>query len=399
MRNLSKLLPIWNKKLVIPVVSVMVLFAFVAYVTYEATEAAVEVTVNGDTETVETRAETVADLMQELEINVEEHDALSHKETALITNDMKIVYEKAKEVVLTIDGESTTYYTTKDTVGSFLKDEDITIEEHDMLSVDASKSIEDAMDISLEKAFQVTLNDGGKESEVWTTTDTVGDFLSSQSITLNELDRVKPSKENDVTDKTTVTITRVEKVTELAEEEMDYATVKKNDNSLKKGTEQVVESGEPGLVEKKYELTLENGEEIDRKLLSENVKRKSKDRVVAVGTKVIQNTGLNTVSRGDSNTSKTLYMQSTAYNWNCKSCSGSGLTATGYNLQANPNGVIAVDPSVIPLGTKVYVEGYGYAVARDTGGNIKGNRIDVHLPSKAAALSYGRKTVKVRILK
>ncbi|CQR47493.1 Cell wall-binding protein YocH precursor [Paraliobacillus sp. PM-2] len=398
MKNLSKLLPTLNKKLVIPVVSVMMLFAFVAYVTFEATESAVEVTANGEKQTVNTHAETVADLMQELEINVGEHDALSHKTTELITNDMEIVYEKAKEIVLTVDGDATTYYTTEDTVATFLKDENITVEKHDELSVDASKTIEDGLDITLEKASKVTLNDGGEEKEVWTTTATVEDLLSSQSITLNELDRIEPKETERVTDEMTVTITRVEKVTEVVEEKTDYATVKKNDQSLKKGTEQVVKSGEKGLIEKEYEVTLENGEEVDRELISENVKKESKDRVVAVGTKVIQNTATNTVSRGDSKTKKTLYMHATAYNWDCRTCSGSGRTATGYNLKENPNGVIAVDPNVIPLGTKVYVEGYGYAVARDTGGNIKGNRIDVHLPSLAAAMRYGWKRVKVEIL-
>ena len=63
-------------------------------------------------------------------------------------------------------------------------------------------------------------------------------------------------------------------------------------------------------------------------------------------------------------------------------------TATGINLRANPNvKVIAVDPRVIPLGTKVYVEGYGYAVAADTGGAIKGNKIDVFFPSKSDAIA------------
>lgn len=398
MKSLSKLLPTLRKGLVIPVVSVIMLFAFVAYVTFEATKAEVEVTVNGETSTVETHAETVASLMQELKINVGEHDKLSHKKEELITNHMQIEYKQAKEIVLSIDDQATTYYTTEDTVGDFLEAEAITVGEHDQLSTDLSEAIEDDMTVALDQAVQITINDGGEKSEVWTTTDTVGDLLSEESITLDELDRLEPKESENVTDDTTVTITRVEKVTDVVEESTDYATVKKNDSSLEQGKEQVVESGEPGLVEKKYTVTLENGEEVDRELISENVKKESTDQVVAVGTKKVQTTATNTVSRGDSSTTKTLYMHATAYNWDCNTCSGSGKTATGYNLKANPNGVIAVDPNVIPLGTKVYVEGYGYAVARDTGGNIKGNRIDVHLPSQAAAMRFGSKQVKVEIL-
>lgn len=62
-------------------------------------------------------------------------------------------------------------------------------------------------------------------------------------------------------------------------------------------------------------------------------------------------------------------------------------------------GVIAVDPRVIPLGTVMWVEGYGYGVAADTGGDIKGNRIDVFLPSRHDANRWGRKEVKVKIIK
>ncbi|MEK3939436.1 LysM peptidoglycan-binding domain-containing protein [Bacillus pumilus] len=77
----------------------------------------------------------------------------------------------------------------------------------------------------------------------------------------------------------------------------------------------------------------------------------------------------------------------------------SGITATGVNLNKNPNAkVIAVDPSVIPLGSKVYVEGYGEAIAADTGGAIKGNKIDVHVPSKSQAQNWGVKSVKVKVL-
>ena len=94
---------------------------------------------------------------------------------------------------------------------------------------------------------------------------------------------------------------------------------------------------------------------------------------------------------------KTISVEATAYTAYCSGCSG--ITATGIDLKANPyEKVIAVDPNVIPLGTKVFVEGYGHAVAADTGGAIKGNKIDIHVPTKDQAYNWGRKVVEVTIL-
>lgn len=95
--------------------------------------------------------------------------------------------------------------------------------------------------------------------------------------------------------------------------------------------------------------------------------------------------------------SKEITVEATAYTASCEGCSG--ITKTGVNLKTNPDAkVIAVDPSVIPLGSKVHVEGYGYATAEDIGGAIKGNRIDVFVPTQNGALEWGRKQVKVTIL-
>jgi 3D (Asp-Asp-Asp) domain-containing protein len=94
---------------------------------------------------------------------------------------------------------------------------------------------------------------------------------------------------------------------------------------------------------------------------------------------------------------KEITVEATAYTASCEGCSG--ITATGINLLENPNQkVISVDPTVIPLGTKVYVEGYGEAIAGDTGGAIKGNKIDIFIPSKQEAINFGRKQLKVTIL-
>ena len=90
---------------------------------------------------------------------------------------------------------------------------------------------------------------------------------------------------------------------------------------------------------------------------------------------------------------KTLSMESTAYY-------GHGITASGLKPVRNPDGIstIAVDPNVIPLGSKVYVSGYGLAIAADTGGAIKGNIIDVYLNSYEECMSWGRRQVTVQIL-
>ncbi|WP_226038382.1 G5 and 3D domain-containing protein [Aquibacillus saliphilus] len=399
MRFISKLLPALKTKLVIPILSIIALVAFISFTTYQVTKAQVTVTQDGEVDAVRTHAETVGDVLNELGIKMEDHDELSHPKDELITSGMEINYTKANAVIVSIDGEDKEYYTTEDTVGEFLAEQEIKLSDHDELSVSSDQQIEAGLSIGVTKAYQVTLNDGGKEKQVWVTGGTVEDVLESEDVSLGELDRLKPNKSDEVSKETTINVTRVEKVTDIVEETKKYSVVKKNDNSLAKGTEKVVSSGQEGVIAKHFEVVLENGEEVSRELVKEEVKKESKQRVVSVGTKVNKNTGTRTVSRGDDNVARTLTMHATAYNWNCASCDGVGKTRTGINLKANPNiKVVAVDPSVIPLGTKLWVEGYGYATANDTGGNIKGNRIDVHLPTLSAAQSYGRKTVQVRIL-
>lgn len=107
-----------------------------------------------------------------------------------------------------------------------------------------------------------------------------------------------------------------------------------------------------------------------------------------------------TDTAGDQNSyaGTTMYMEATAYSSDPADALGGGsYTATGQNLLENPMAV-AVDPSVIPLGTHLYVEGYGEAYAVDTGGAIQGNIIDVHFPTYAQCEAWGRRQVKVTIL-
>jgi len=105
-----------------------------------------------------------------------------------------------------------------------------------------------------------------------------------------------------------------------------------------------------------------------------------------------------TESESSSETSgEAMTMEATAYTADCEGCTG--ITATGIDLKNDRNQkVIAVDPNVIPLGSTVKVDGYGTAIAGDTGGAIKGNIIDLHMPTTEDAMQWGRQEVKVEVL-
>ena len=392
--------------------------AFLVTVSYEATKASVQVTQNGQKELIRTHANTINELLSELDVTVQQHDELSHNLSDPVEYGMDVTYIASKSINLAIDHNNTEEYnTTASTVGEFFAQEDLQFEERDEISHEEDTPIEQGMDIQIQQAFQVAVNDGGESNTVWTTDSTVADFLDDQGISLNELDELNVDENDRVTADTSITITRVEKVTDVVEEEVDYTVETKKDSSLPKGEKKVITSGKEGLITKKYEVILKNGKETSRELIEENVEKESEKEVVALGTKVEKKApaattasssssksssssssqSSTTVSRNDTSGAKTLYMHATAYTANCTGCSG--ITATGINLKANPNQkVVAVDPNVIPLGSRVWVEGYGYAVAGDTGGAINGNRIDLFVPSKSKALNFGSRNVKVKIL-
>lgn len=150
--------------------------------------------------------------------------------------------------------------------------------------------------------------------------------------------------------------------------------------------------------------TIVVGQELE--LHSSKPKTEAKEEVKAKEAAAEENTEATKTKKANKSQSKAstetvegkkISVTATAYTAKCKGCSG--VTATGVDLNKDPNAkVIAVDPNVIPLGSKVYVEGYGHAIAADTGGAIKGNKIDIHVPSKSEANSWGMRTVEVTVL-
>ena len=382
-----------NKKWAIIITSFIAFIALIGFITFETTKNTVALTIDGQERTVKTHASTVRELFEEQDILLQKEDYVSPTEDSKVTNNLKIVWKPAKQVQLSKENEKDSIWTTSKTVKDFLKEQSIILNEHDEVQPSLNTALKKGMDITVKRAVSLTLLDGGVKKETWSTSTTVADFLTQQGVSLTELDRVEPALEDKVMENGTINVIRVEKVTDVVEEPISYAVVTNKDENLDTGTEKVITEGQEGLISKEYEVTLENGKEVSRVVLNEKKLKDKQDKVVSVGTKAKP---IQVASRGSGN-GKEIYVTSTAYTASCNGCSGT--TATGVNLHANPNAkVIAVDPRVIPLGSKVYVDGYGYAIASDTGGAIKGNKIDVFFPSKSDAYRWGRKTVKIKIL-
>ncbi len=387
-----------SKQTVIRIISLVLFVSVISFVLYQGTKKAVKLEANGETIEVSTHAKTVEQLLQDQNIDVAEHDKISPSLNTKIVNGLAIAWEQAKEVTISVDGNQSKVWTTETLVKDILKEANIEVSEHDSLAQGLDTELGAENKIDIQRAFQLTLVDGVNKRQVWSTSTTVANFLKQQGIQLNEFDRVENNLEDVLTPASKITVVRVEKVIDVVEDSLDFAVEKKQDASLQKGKEKVVATGQKGSVSRTYEVVKENGKVVAKNLQSEAVLKEPKKQVVAVGTKTVVASAA-TVSRGSAEPSsgKEFYVTATAYTPYCNGCSGT--SATGINLRSNSNlKVVAVDPSVIKLGSKVWVEGYGTAIAGDTGGAIKGNKIDILVQTDTQARNWGRKKVRIKVL-
>ncbi|MFP3917794.1 ubiquitin-like domain-containing protein [Lysinibacillus telephonicus] len=384
-----------SRQTVVRIVSIILFVSVISFVLYQGSKDSIVINANGEEQKILTHANTVGELLEEKDIAVSKYDKVSPSLNTKIVSGMTVNWEHAKEVTISVDGNQSKLWTTENKVKNILEEANIEVTEHDKVSLALDAEVGADNKIDIQKAFQLTLVDGLEKRQVWSTSTTVANFLKQQGIQLNEFDRVENDLEAVITPNEKITVVRVEKVTDVVEESIDFAVETKSDSSLLKGKEKVITKGEEGKASRTYEVTKENGKVVKKVLKSEEVIQKPKTEVVAVGSKVV--TAKVSRSNSSSGNGKEFYVTATAYTPNCEGCTG--ISASGINLKSNSNlKVIAVDPNVIPLGTKVWVEGYGNAIAGDTGGAIKGNKIDVLMQSKQQANKWGRKKVRIKIL-
>ncbi len=241
--------------------------------------------------------------------------------------------------------------------------------------------------IEVFRAIPVTLSNGAKIDVVWTGKPTVGEVAESQGYPARSFKTVPDAATRPTPNMEIRILTLSDKVMEK-ELPIPFPIVRQPDPMMEKGMEAVVEHGVPGKKLATVRQMFEDGQEAGFDILNEKVLEEPKPEVLKVGTREA-----NDPNRGTIRFKKMLVMEATAYT--PFDDGQSGLTASGIPAR---HGVVSVDPRVIPLGTRIYVMGYGPALAADTGGAIKGARIDLCFDEYHEAIRFGRRTVEVYIL-
>jgi resuscitation-promoting factor RpfB len=302
-----------------------------------------------------------------------------------------------KHVTLVHDGLSETIETTAATADELLAERGLVRSPEDALSVDPASPLTDGETITYRAAVPVTVVIDGTPHALRTAAADVGALLKQQGVFFDRHDRVAPPLSTELDADAVVTVQHVDSWTETVHKKLAAKVVKRWAYTLPAGRTQVVDPGAPGVAETAYMISrTPDRRSVRRTRLVSRVLRAPRSRIVAEGIGEYALSAL--AQKGIQGTlrlaSSALSMVATAYTAGCSGCSG--MTASG---RPAGHGVVAVDPRVIPLGTRMYIPGYGHAVAGDTGGSIRGRRIDLGFDSSAQANQFGRRSVTVYLIK
>jgi uncharacterized protein YabE (DUF348 family) len=299
---------------------------------------------------------------------------------------------RPEEITISVDGRETTVESSRVRVEELLAEAGIPLASGDFVDPTRDALIGDDRLITILREKSIFLIAGEELTRVTSYRSTVGELLEDTQTDLLENDIVTPGLEARLTDNMTVSITHVRGETVVIGEAIPYRTLYQEDPSLPVGEVRVAQPGRAGIRHREYTLERVNGDENDRELLREWVEPQPRDEIIALGTsetvRTVDNEAGDPVPYID-----TLNVRATWYNATCEGCDEMTSTLTPLRY-----GVIAVDPKVIPLGTCMFVPGYGLGRAEDVGGAIKGRRIDLGFPGAADGSWWGARQVEIYIL-
>ncbi|MBE7030083.1 MAG: DUF348 domain-containing protein [Ruminococcaceae bacterium] len=304
-----------------------------------------------------------------------------------------------KGITLYCDGIKREFFTARSTVGEVLKDNNILLGELDKVEPAADQLLSEETTITVSRGVRITITDKGKIRSVITTAMRAKEALEENGIFLNEHDMLSCRLEDRVEEGMNLLVTRVTLGYYEENVVLPYEVEYRDNDQLPFGTENVLQEGEDGVMVRGTQIMYCDGVEQDHIVVKEERVREPIAKIIERGTDNAYVT-----ASGDMIAYKdVITCSATAYDPSHQSPGSRyyGLTAMGTRARV---GAIAVDPRVIPLGSKLYVEAvdgswsYGFCTAEDTGGAIKGNRIDLFYNTRREALQFGRRQAKVYIL-
>lgn len=294
-------------------------------------------------------------------------------------------------------GTVTQHVTGAATVGDFLRERGIAVGARDYVEPALDVPLSDKLTVTYRPAVHVKILLARSAQDVVSNAEDVGALLEEQNIRIGPHDEVEPSLADEVPANGTVRVTRIVTWNRTEKRKIAAATEHRLDFSLSPGTSKILSKGAAGERDVMVRFTQRDDGAVQKSVVSAHVVKRPRPRIVAEGIgefEAFARFAKHGIQQTAYIAASALDMVATAYTANCAGCSGT--TAIG---RPAGHGIVAVDPSVIPLGARLYIPGYGFAIAGDTGGAIHGHRIDLGFNSTRDALMFGRREVVVYRLK
>jgi uncharacterized protein YabE (DUF348 family) len=368
----------------------------------------VTLSADGQVRQLRTHAETVGELLQEAGIQLGPADEIwlrgnlvqgnaplvddtiaprevSHRGGARLSPDADapttadpplVALRRATSLTLDDAGATTTLYTTATTVGQVLQQHGVSLFLGDEVIPGLQGRIKPGMTVTIQRSVPVRIEVDGRTIRTRTRAENVAGVLGQEGIALIGKDRVEGGLAAPVRPDAIIRVTRVREELAVEFDPIPFNTVWVPDPGVEIDTTRLAQQGEPGLTKRRSRVVYEDGQEVDRFLEDAWTEQPPITKTLAYGTKIVIRT-LETPD-GPIEYWRKIRVYTTSYKpSSCgkpKTDPRYGYTRLGWKLR---KGVVAVDPSVIPLRTNMYVPGYGFAAAGDTGGGVKGKFVDL----------------------
>ncbi|MGB9888189.1 MAG: ubiquitin-like domain-containing protein, partial [Anaerolineae bacterium] len=352
----------------------------------------VTIQADGQTWTVWTHATTADQILAENHISLQPADrvAVTSCESAAIpacTGDWLIRVTRAVPVTLHEDGRTLSFVTAAPTVGQALQEIGLALYKADRVQPDLGQPVSAGMHIYLERSRPVTVLVDGKTIRTRTHRSRVGEVLADLGIILVGQDYTDPPPDTPLGEETVVQVVRVAEAFLVQQEPIPYSVRWQADPELEIDHRRLIQEGAAGILQRRWRVRYENGVEVGRMLEDEYVAVPPTDKILGYGTKIVVRQ-LET-PEGTIEYWRVIRMLATSYSASTagtpKTSPYYGRTRLGLPMR---KGIVAVDPRVIPLRSHVYVPGYGIGLAADTGGAIRGRRIDLGYDDDNLVLWY-----------